>query len=61
MYRIKEWYYGYVSGAYAAAGIIKGFDDGTFGVGLNITRQDMSVMIYNALKYRNLSYPRGRA
>lgn len=54
----KEWYYGYVSGAYAA-GIIKGFDDGTFGVGLNITRQDMSVMIYNALKYRNIELSPG--
>lgn len=41
------WYYEFVSKAYGS-GIAKGYDDSRFGVGDNITRQDMAVMIYNA-------------
>lgn len=33
-------------------GIVTGRDDGTFGVGDNITRQDMAVMLYRALQSR---------
>ncbi len=43
----SEWYYTYVAAA-AQNGIIGGMGDGSFGTGLNITRQDMAVMIYRA-------------
>lgn len=43
-----NWSYVYVSSAYSY-GIINGLDDGSFGFGRNITRQDMAVMAYNAL------------
>ncbi len=45
----NDWFYSYISAAYNL-GIAQGMGDGTFGVGRNITRQDMSVMIYNAAK-----------
>lgn len=41
------WYYDYIATAFGA-GVVNGMGDGTFGVGLNITRQDMCVMIYKA-------------
>ncbi len=44
----NEWYYKYVNCAYAS-GIAKGFSDDMFGIGQNITRQDLCVMIENAL------------
>ena len=31
-------------------GIVKGSDNGGFGVGQNITREDMSVLVYRILK-----------
>lgn len=43
-----NWSYVYVSSAYAY-GIVNGLDDGRFGFGRNITRQDMAVMAYNTL------------
>lgn len=43
-----EWFYPYVSVA-EKLGIVKG-DGGRFGVGENITRQDMAVMAYRAAK-----------
>ena len=42
----NEWFYPYVATG-EAKGITKGMGDGTFGVGLNVTRQDFAVMIYN--------------
>lgn len=45
----SAWYAPYVLKAYAA-GIVNGMGDGSFGVGVNVTRQDMCVMIYNAAK-----------
>jgi endo-1,4-beta-xylanase len=49
-----SWYYQYIVSAYSK-GIIKGLDDKLFGVGQNITRQDMSVIIFNALKQKNIN------
>ena len=43
------WYYRYVASA-AASGIAQGTGEGRFGVGESITRQDMAVMVYNALQ-----------
>lgn len=50
-----EWYAPYVASA-KNAGLVSGMGDGTFGVGMNITRQDMAVIIYNALKKKNIEF-----
>ncbi len=42
-----KWYDPYLSTAYEND-IIKGYPDGSFGVGKNITRQDLAVMVYRA-------------
>lgn len=42
------WYASYISTA-VAQGIINGIDEKTFGVGMEISRQDMAVMIYRAV------------
>ena len=44
-----EWYYGAVSSA-CRYGIIKGFSDTQFGIGANITREDMLVMMMRAVE-----------
>jgi len=44
-----EWYYEAVSAA-ANAQIINGRGDGTFGVGMTITREEMCTMIYRAIE-----------
>lgn len=46
------WYAGYVSGAYESK-IVSGMEDGNFGIGRNITRQDMVVMAYRAMMAKN--------
>ncbi len=43
------WYYSYVSSAYNK-GLVKGVSEYEFGIGSNITRQDLSVMCYRAAK-----------
>lgn len=43
-----SWYSGYVANA-AAAGIVTGFENGTFGPDMAITRQDAALMIYRAI------------
>ena len=43
------WYAPYISKA-AASGIVSGYDDGRFGVGDEITREDAAVMIYRIIK-----------
>ena len=45
------WYAGFVNTAYKN-GIVNGISDEKFGVGESIKRQDMAVMIYNAMKKR---------
>ena len=49
------WYESYIKKAYAE-GIIKGMGDNTFGVGKNVTRQDMCVMIYNGAKAAGVEF-----
>jgi len=44
----QHWAYRYVASA-VNAGLILGFDDGTFGIGRNITRQEMAVMVSRAI------------
>lgn len=50
------WYYGYIASA-QAAGIVTGREDGTFGVGDNISRQEMSAMAYRAAQATKRSLP----
>ena len=45
----NAWYYPYIIRA-AQAGIAGGYEDGSFGIGNAITRQDLAVMIYNSMK-----------
>lgn len=51
--KADAWYYGYIQKA-KGAGLVSGISDSCFGVGQNITRQDMAVMIFNAAKYKNV-------
>ena len=44
------WYYDFIRRA-TGAGIVTGYSDGTFGIGQNITRADMAVMIYRAAQH----------
>lgn len=46
------WYLKYVNIA-SKYGIVEGKGNGSFGVGENITRQDMAVMLYRAMQSRN--------
>ena len=43
-----EWYYGYIIDAYSL-GIINGDEDGNFGTGRSISREDAAVIIYRAV------------
>lgn len=45
----EHWSYNYIRSAYLC-GVVNGIDDSTFGIGTNITRQDLCVMIYRAYK-----------
>jgi len=45
----SEWYALYINKA-VTAGIIKGMNENTFGLGQGVTREDMAVMIVRALK-----------
>lgn len=52
--REDSWYYSYVASA-KEAGLVNGVSETEFGTGRPITREDMAVMIYNALKAANVS------
>lgn len=49
-----EWYYKYIASAYKK-GIVKGIDAAHFGVGQQITREDMVTMISNMLNAEGIS------
>lgn len=51
----NAWFVSYVNIAYEK-GIVNGVGNSMFGTGNNITRQDMVVMLYNALKYKNAEF-----
>jgi len=55
--KADAWYAKKVMGAYSA-GIVFGVSDKEFGIGKNISREDMSVIAYRALKGRELSKKR---
>jgi len=54
----NDWFKDYVNIAYSK-NLIKGVGDGRFGSGQMISRQDMSVMIYNALKAKGVDVAAG--
>lgn len=56
--KADDWFCKYINAAYKN-GLVKGIGDGKFGVGQSITRQDMVVMTYNALKLKNAQLPAG--
>ena len=47
----KAWYYGYVSSAFKN-GIVLGRNEKIFGIGDNVTRQDMAVIIFRAAQLK---------
>lgn len=49
------WYYEYIARAYKK-GIVSGIEDNRFGVGMDITRQDMCVMIYRAAQAAGMKF-----
>lgn len=51
--KVNEWYYPYVISA-VEAGIITGYEDGTFRPSKQITREEMATMIIRALDSRNI-------
>jgi len=51
----NAWYNGYVGKAYDLK-IVNGISDKLFGTGLNISRQDMAVMIYKALLVKDIKF-----
>lgn len=52
----NDWFYQSVMCAYSG-GIIKGVSESEFGSGLNISRQDLAVMVYNAAKACSIDIP----
>jgi len=53
------WYLPYL-GAAAENGIVGGMGDGRFGVGMNITRQDMAVMVLRALTAKGVTLTKNK-
>ncbi len=52
----SAWYYPYISGA-CALGLVNGKEDGSFGVGSPITREEMAVIIYRAMELLRVQLP----
>ena len=53
------WYASYITAA-QKAGIVQGQDNGIFGVGKNVSRQDVAVMIYRAISATGKTLPSTR-
>lgn len=58
--RPGAWYMSYIASA-VAAGIVQGYEDGTFRPDQNITRQEMAVMVYRAAKVTGIQLTAIRA
>ena len=52
----SDWFYQSVMCAYSG-GIIKGISENEFGSGMNISRQDLAVIVYNAAKACSIDIP----
>ena len=44
----NDWFYSYINAAFSG-GIVSGISETEFGAGMNISRQDMAKMLYNAI------------
>ena len=44
----SDWFYSYINAAFSG-GIVNGISETEFGAGMNISRQDMAKMLYNAI------------
>lgn len=53
----SDWYFEAISKA-ISLNVVKGYEDGTFGVNGNISREDMMVMAYRAMSALNISIPK---
>ena len=51
----NSWYYDYLCKA-SGAGLVNGYNDGTFGAGKNITREEMITISYRAALYKNKKF-----
>lgn len=51
------WYAPYIFAA-SEAGLVKGIEDNVFGVGRNVTRQDIAVFLYRAAGFLNVELPK---
>lgn len=51
----NQWYYPYVAASFEK-GIINGYGDNSFGIGDNITRQDIAVILYNFGKLQGIDF-----
>ena len=51
----NQWYYPYVAASFEK-GIINGYGDNSFGIGDNITRQDIAVILYNFGKMQGIDF-----
>ena len=49
-----DWFYPYVTAA-AKNGIVNGISEHEFGVGQNITREDMAVILSATMKWKNIT------
>lgn len=56
----SAWYYPYVAGAHKC-GIVQGITETTFGIGENITRADMAVIIVRAMKVNGNAFEAKKA
>ena len=54
---VKHWSSPYISSAFKF-GFVKGISDSEFGLGRNITRQDMAVMLCRAAEYAGYKFER---
>ena len=52
---VDSWYYGYVASAYKA-GVVSGIDEKHFGTGMNVSRQDIAVMLYRTAKATGVEF-----
>jgi len=50
----SDWYYPYITTA-KVTGLVSGISRDTFGIGKNVTRQDLAVMLYRALEKEGIN------
>lgn len=56
----SEWYYSYIQTAFGA-GIVNGISDDTFGVGKNVTRQELATILYRTANFVGMNFEQKKA